>query len=205
MEKALALELKRATSGGGREWFEARAFENGFFCWQWCSLRPGVHGRACAGVCAAPGARGRCAGAAVAASATHPLPSCVECSAPPTSELAAAIEARVADLKARGGECEQYGIVLEDALVSGRIAIRPYMWRVQGNLASAQGESSGEMTIARDIDSLNVGVRGLDEVLRSAEHEAAHIAFRIQSGDAVREARVDEQVSRCREMPPQRR
>ena len=130
--------------------------------------------------------------------AARPLPSCVECSAPPTSELAAAIEARVADLKARGGECEEYGIVLEDALISGRIAIRPYMWRVQGNLASAQGESSGEMTIARDIDSLNVGVRGLDEVLRSAEHEAAHIAFRIPSGDPVREARVEERVNRCR-------
>ena len=136
-----------------------------------------------------------------AASATRPLSSCVECSAPPTSELAAAIEARVADLKARGGECEEYGIVLQDALVSGRIAIRPYMWRVQGNLASAQGESSGEMTIARDIDSLNVGVRGVDEVLRSAEHEAAHIAFHIPSGDPEREARIDRRVDSCRAAP----
>jgi hypothetical protein len=130
--------------------------------------------------------------------ATRAHPSCVECSAPPTSELAAAIAARVADLKARGGTCEQYGIVLEDALISGQIAVRPYMWRVQGNLASAEGESSGEMTIARDIDSLNVGVRGLDDVLRSAEHEAAHIALRIPSGDPEREARVEARVTECR-------
>jgi hypothetical protein len=116
-------------------------------------------------------------------------------------ELAAAIEARVAELKARGGVCEEYGAVLESALASGRITLRPYMWRVEGNLASAQGESTGEMTIARDIDSLNVGVRRLDDVLRSAEHEAAHIALRIASGDPVRESRVDERVNACRGAP----
>ena len=111
--------------------------------------------------------------------------------------FAAAVEARVADLKARGGECEEYGSLLESALATGHITLRPYMWRVDGNLASAQGESSGEMTIARDIDSLNVGVRKWDDVLRSAEHEAAHIALRIPSGGAIWEARVDASVRSC--------
>jgi hypothetical protein len=112
-------------------------------------------------------------------------------------ELAAAIEARAGELMTRGGECAVYGAVLKDALDSGRIAIKPYMWRVRGNLASAEGESSGEMTIALDIDSLNVGVRGVDDMLHSAEHEAAHIALRIASGDEVREARVQERVAAC--------
>jgi hypothetical protein len=104
----------------------------------------------------------------------------------------------VADLKSRGGACEEFGVVLEEALTSGRITMRPFMWRVDGNLASAMAESTGEMTIARDIDSLNVGVRRLDDVLRSAEHEAAHIALRIPSGDRSREALVDERVAGCR-------
>lgn len=133
---------------------------------------------------------------------TVPPPSCNDCAAPAIAgELAAAIEARVGELMARGGECAQYGVVLEDALVTGRITLRPFMWRVEGNLASAQGESSGGMMIARDIDSLNVGVRQLDDVLRSAEHEAAHIALRIASGDPVREARVDDRVNSCRSAP----
>lgn len=119
-------------------------------------------------------------------------------SLPMAPELAAALRARVAELKSRGGDCATYGAVLEDALVSGRIVIRPYMWRVRGNLASAEGESSGEMTLARDIDSLNVGVRTLDDVARSAEHEAVHIAMRIASGDEAREARVQERVQECR-------
>lgn len=113
-------------------------------------------------------------------------------------ELAAALEARVAELKARGGVCAVYGTVLGNALAGGHIVVKPYMWRVQGNLASAEGESSGEMTLARDIDSLNVGVRTLGEVTRSAEHEAAHIALGIASGDEAREARVQEQVDACR-------
>ena len=117
---------------------------------------------------------------------------------PEAAVFAAAIGARVADLKARGGECEEYGSLLESALASGHITLRPFMWRVDGNLASAEGESSGEIRIARDIDSLNVGVRKLEDVLRSAEHEAAHIALRIPSGDAVREARVDASVRSCR-------
>ena len=126
-------------------------------------------------------------------------PACRGCTTlPMPPELAAAIEARAVELKARGGDCAAYGAVLEEALAGGHITIKPYMWRVQGNLASAEGESSGEMTIARDIDSLNVGVRALDDVLHSAEHEAAHIAMRIASGDEVREARVEERVKECR-------
>ena len=143
----------------------------------------------------------------VAAAALVVLAACARARAPvvaptPTpvdqAEMAAAIELRVADLKARGGECEVYGALLESALANGQITIRPYMWRVEGNLASAEGESNGEMAIARDIDSLNVGVRKLEDVLRSAEHEAAHMALRIPSGDAVREARVDASVRSCR-------
>ena len=127
-----------------------------------------------------------------------PAPPCPGCAARPvTSELAQAIEARVADLKARGAACEAYAVVLESALASGHLTLRPYMWRVEGNLASAEGESTGEMTIARDIDPLNVGVRQLDDVLRSAEHEAAHIALHIPSGDPAREARVHERVNSC--------
>lgn len=126
-----------------------------------------------------------------------PQPAAVEPAAE-AAAFAAAVGARVADLKARGGECEEYGALLERALASGQITLRPFMWRVEGNLASAQGESTGEMTIARDIDSLNVGVRTLEDVLRSAEHEAAHIALRIPSGDAIREARVDASVRTCR-------
>jgi hypothetical protein len=118
-------------------------------------------------------------------------------SAAEAAAFAAAVDARVADLKARGGECEEYGSLLESALASGHITLRPFMWRVDGNLASAQGESNGEMTIARDIDSLNVGVRKLEDVLRSAEHEAAHIALRIPSGGAMWEARVDASVRSC--------
>jgi hypothetical protein len=144
------------------------------------------------------------ADAAPAASAAPAVPVAAAPAGSPSAiapELTSAIESRVADLKARGGVCEEYGEVLESALASGRITLRPYMWRVEGNLASAQGESSGEMTIARDIDSLNVGVRRLDDVLRSAEHEAAHIALRIASGDPVRESRVDERVNECRGVP----
>jgi hypothetical protein len=153
-----------------------------------------VHGKMVRVLVAALGVTTACARAhppAVAAAAAAPEP------AAEAAAFAAAVEARVADLKARGGECKEYGSALESALASGRITLRPFMWRVDGNLASAQGESSGEMTIARDIDSLNVGVRKWDDVLRSAEHEAAHIALRIPSGDAIHEARVDASVRSC--------
>lgn len=116
-----------------------------------------------------------------------------------SAPVAHAIEARIADLKARGGDCLSYGEALASSLTSGRIIVRPYMWRVGPNLASAQAGPSGEMTLAREIDSLNVGVRTLDEVVWSVEHEAAHIAFRIPSGEAGDEALVDSHVRQCRQ------
>lgn len=148
----------------------------------------------------APGAPADAAQGPSSAEASPPAAvACEGCaSLPMAPDLAAALKARIGELKARGGDCAAYGEVLEEALVSGRIVVRPYMWRVRGNLASAEGESSGEMTLARDIDSLNVGVRTLDEVTRSAEHEAVHIAMRIASGDEAREARVQERVNECR-------
>lgn len=127
-------------------------------------------------------------------------PRCDACATLPMSAaVARAIETRIADLKSRGGDCLAYGQVLETSLISGRIIVRPYMWRVGPNLASAQAGPSGEMTLAREIDSLNVGVRTLDEVVWSVEHEAAHIAFRIPSGRADDEALVDLRVRQCRQ------
>jgi hypothetical protein len=121
------------------------------------------------------------------------------------ADLTTAIEERIADLKTRGGDCLAYGEVLESSFANGRITLRPYMWRAGPNLASALGKSNGEMTLAREIDSLNVGVRTLDDVLWSVEHEAAHIAFQIRSGSQDTEAAVDEHVKACRAAPPTRR
>jgi hypothetical protein len=109
-----------------------------------------------------------------------------------------AVEQRVADLKARGGACQIYGEVLEGSLASRRIVVRPFMWRVGPNLASAQALSTGEIDVAREVDSLNVGVRTLAEVVHSVEHEAAHIAFAIPSGQERSEALVNERVEECR-------
>jgi hypothetical protein len=126
--------------------------------------------------------------------------SCGACATIPLdSQFIAAIGARIAELKSRGGDCEVYAGVLDHALSNGLITIRPYMWRVGSNLASAQGESNGELTLARDIDSLNVGVRALDDMLLSAEHEAVHIASRIPSGTSVGEMLVDERVRACQQ------
>ena len=128
---------------------------------------------------------------------SRPQP-CSACTTiPMPADVAGAIEGRIASLKQRGGHCETYGEVLENSLTSGRITLRPYMWREGSNLASAQGRPSGEMTLAREIDSLNVGVRTLGDVLWSVEHEAAHIAFRIPSGDDLSERTADEHVRAC--------
>ncbi|HVT39027.1 MAG TPA: hypothetical protein VHE78_08275 [Gemmatimonadaceae bacterium] len=123
---------------------------------------------------------------------------CQHCSTlPMTPGVTDAVAARVTELKARGGGCLAYGEVLEASLASGRITLRPYMWRVGSDLASAEGRPGGEMILALEIDSLNVGVRTIDDVLRSLEHEAAHIAFGIPSGDRTTEADVDQHVNRC--------
>jgi hypothetical protein len=145
-------------------------------------------------------ARGHPPELAAGAAAVRAIPvPCGHClTLPMTSSVTDAIAARVADLKARGGGCLAYGGVLEASLASGRITLRPYMWRVGSDLASAEGRPSGEMTLALEIDSLNVGVRTLDDVLWSLEHEAAHIAFSIPSGDRAAEADVDQHVRECR-------
>ncbi|MGH7694816.1 MAG: hypothetical protein ACRENH_07535 [Gemmatimonadaceae bacterium] len=116
---------------------------------------------------------------------------------PVDSTVTRAIEKRVADLKARGGHCSDYGTVLENSYRSGRIMIRPYMWRVGSHLASGEAKPNGEMVLAREIDSLNVGVRTLDDLLRSMEHEAAHIAFRIDTR-GVTEDRANDYVRACK-------
>ena len=133
---------------------------------------------------------------------TLPAPSveaCSNCSVlPMTSDVTAAIAARVADLKALGGDCMTYGDVLEMSLAAGRITVRPYMWRVGPNLASASATPGGDMLLAREIDPLNVGVRTVSDVLQSLEHEAAHVAFRLVAGDPASEQLADEHVRACR-------
>jgi hypothetical protein len=139
-----------------------------------------------------------CSHAARPAVAARPVAARPVVAAATAPQILAAIENRVADLKTRGADCQAEADVLDRALVNGMITLRPFMWREGANLASARGESSGQLTIARDIDSLNVGVRGLDDVLYSAEHEAVHIASRIPSGTRIGEALIDEHVRACR-------
>ena len=112
--------------------------------------------------------------------------------------LAAAIESRVAELKAMGGDCAAYGAVLESSYRSGQITLRPYMWRVAGQLASGEGRPDGTMVLAREVDSLNVGVRTLDDVIWTLEHEAAHIAFHISNGADAEDDRANRLVRACR-------
>jgi hypothetical protein len=117
---------------------------------------------------------------------------------PMDEQMARAVEERIADLKARGGECSTYGVVLEDSYRNGRITIRQYMWRVGTRLAAGQANDNGDMTLAREIDSLNVGLRTVNEVTLSMEHEAMHIAFRIPSGPPENEALIEGRVRACR-------
>ena len=122
-----------------------------------------------------------------------------DCGALPLSpELTRAIEARIADLGARGGVCSRYGAVLERSYRTGRITIRPYMWRVGKHLTSGEAKPNGEMTLAREIDPLNVGVRTVDDVIRTMEHEAAHIAFDLRDGLEGGEDDANRYVRACR-------
>ena len=124
---------------------------------------------------------------------------CADCSAiPMPTEITKAVETRIADLKARGGECSRYGEVLESSYRSGQITIRPYMWRVGTHLASGEAKPNGQMTLAREIDSLNVGVRTVDDVLWTMEHEAAHIAFDLASGNEASEDKANQTVRACK-------
>lgn len=134
-----------------------------------------------------------------ATAAAEPAPYCLGCTPPVAGEeIVRALTQRVADLKRRGGVCEAYGGVLERSLTSGRIVVRPFMWRVGSNLASAQALSTGEIDVARDIDPLNSGLRTLDDVVHSMEHEAAHIAMAMPSGLERNETTVNERVAACR-------
>ena len=124
---------------------------------------------------------------------------CAECGAiPMPADVTQAVESRIAVLKARGGDCSRYAAVLEQSYRSGRITIRPYMWRVGRSLASGEGRPNGEMTLAREIDSLNVGVRTVDDVVFSMEHEAVHITFDLASGIDASEEKADQIVRGCK-------
>ena len=137
------------------------------------------------------------------ARASHSVHRAVTCSActsaiPLPPELTRAIETRLSELAQRGGVCSQYAEVLERSYRDGRITLRPYMWRVGGRLVSGQARPNGDMLLAREIDSLNVGVRTVDDVLWSVEHEAAHVAFRIDPGAEPNEDRANRYVRACR-------
>ena len=124
---------------------------------------------------------------------------CDDCDAVPMSpELARAIETRIADLRLRGGACAQYGAVLDESYRSGRITIRPFMWRVGTHLASGEAKPNGDMTLALEIDPLNVGLRTMDDVVRSVEHEAAHITFDLRDGLEGGEDEANRHVRACR-------
>ena len=114
------------------------------------------------------------------------------------AEITRAVESRIVDLKARGGDCSRYGSVLESSYRGGQITIRPFMWRVGSNLASGEAKPNGEMMLAREIDSLNVGVRTVNDVVWTMEHEAAHIAFDLVSGSEASEEKTNQTVRACR-------
>ena len=123
---------------------------------------------------------------------------CGDCSAIPIpSEINHAVEARIADLRTRGGDCSRYGAVLESSYRSGQITLRPYMWRTGSHLTSGEAKPNGDMMLAREIDSLNVGVRTVDDVMWTMEHEAAHIAFDLASGNEASEEKVNQTVRAC--------
>jgi hypothetical protein len=124
---------------------------------------------------------------------------CADCGAIPIpSEITTAVEARIADLKARGGDCSRYGAVLESSYRSGQITLRAYMWRTGSNLTSGEAKPNGDMMLAREIDSLNVGVRTVDDVIWTMEHEAAHIAFDLASGNEASEEKTNQTVRACK-------
>ncbi len=130
------------------------------------------------------------------AAATHRSP--VHAGAVPVpGEIALAIESRLAELEQRGGACSVYASVIERSYRQGRIVIRPFMWRVEGRLVSGQATPDGNMVLARDINPLNVGLRTVNDVLRSVEHEAAHIAFRIPNEEWAGLDRADRYVREC--------
>jgi hypothetical protein len=105
---------------------------------------------------------------------------------------------RVAELKNLGGECAAYGSVLESSILDGRVTVRPFMWRVGGRLVSGEARSSGNIIVARDIDPMNVGARTVEDMVRTLEHEAAHVAFRVTNGPAGIVDQANAIVEACR-------
>src|SRR4029078_7148340 len=78
---------------------------------------------------------------------------CTDCAAIPIpSEVNRAVEARIADLTARGGDCSRYATVLENSYRSGQITLRPYMWRTGSHLTSGEGNPHGERMLASEVD-----------------------------------------------------
>jgi hypothetical protein len=134
----------------------------------------------------------------VPTSASSPVPTCERCSPEAMApEVTQVIERRIADLASRGESCAVYGEVLERSYRQGRISLRPYMWRVGSHLVSGEANANGEMLLALEIDSLNVGVRTIADLMRTMEHEAVHIAFHIPSRDESNEARVNSFMQEC--------
>ena len=96
------------------------------------------------------------------------------------TDVTRAIEYRIADLQTRGGDCSRYGTVLERSYRSGRITIRPYMWRVGQHLASGEAKPNGEMMLARvnrERDALHDGRLPVAEV-DVVDGEEGHSVFR---------------------------
>jgi hypothetical protein len=75
------------------------------------------------------------------------------------------------------------------------------MWRVGSRLVSGEGRPDGKIVVARHIDALNVGVRTIDDMLWTLEHEAAHIAFSITNGDDSLDDGANARVLECRTTP----
>lgn len=126
-------------------------------------------------------------------------PRCWTCATiPMEEELSRAIDSRIRELKTLGGVCLTYGQVLDESFSSGRITVRPSMWRHGTRLVAGAASPGGDMALAREIDSLNVGRRGIDEVVWTMEHEAVHIAFGIPSTTQEYEASVNSRVRSCR-------
>jgi hypothetical protein len=143
--------------------------------------------------------RGDTRGAISPDSVPRETPRCWTCDTVPMEhEMVQAVEARIADLKTRGGDCLAYGSVLETSFRNGRITLRPAMWRHGSRLVAGEARLSGEMMLAREIDSLNVGRRGIQDVVWSMEHEAVHIAFGIPSASQMSENAVNAHVHTCR-------
>ena len=130
--------------------------------------------------------------------ASLPERACAECSSELDSEFSRAVELRLADLKLRGGSCSALAAVMESSYRNGQVILRPYMWRVGPLLASGEAKPNGEMILAREIDSLNIGVRTVRDVVSSMEHEAAHIAFRITNGVDAAQDRANSYVRACK-------